>query len=634
LDGQDGGGNYYRGIGWYRAHYTVDGGYAGRHCFLKFDGASLVTDVYVNGTFVGEHRGGFAAFVFDVTPFLNVGADNVIAVKVNNARNTDVPPLGGDFTVFGGIYRDMHLLVTDPVHISPLDYGSPGVYLQTTNVSASSAALQVTTVVSNANATAKAVMLRATVFDAASNTVAVLSNALAMAAGTASNVVQKTSVASPHLWNGLADPYLYRVLVEIVDGPNVIDQVSQPLGFRWFSVDPDKGFFLNGRAYDLHGVNMHQDWLDKGWALSNAERETNFMIIKELGATALRLAHYQHDDYTCQLADQNGIVLWAEVPLVGGATASDAFNINAEQQMAELIRQQRNHPSVVCWGTFNEIGGSAAERVVSNLVQMAHREDPTRPTTAASNARDNAAINWLPDITAFNKYFGWYIGATPDFGPYVNDLHATYPTRCVGISEYGAGASIRHHSEDPVPRPNANNGPHPEEWQNKVHEETWLQMKERPYLWCRLIWNMFNFASDGRNEGDTPGRNDKGLVTYDRQIRKDAFYWYKANWTTNPMVYVTGHTFTNRLTNSITAKVYTNCDSVKLLLNGVSQGTRRSTNCIFTWPVALAGGSNYVQAIGTKGGSNVTDSLIWIGPITPPSAAIISRPDGLSEEHQ
>ena len=626
LDGEDGGNNYYRGIGWYRSHYTVDAGYAGRRFFLKFDGAFYVTDVWLNGNYLGEHQGGFAAFVFDVTPYLNVGVDNIIAVKVNNASNTNIPPLSADFTFFGGLYRGAHLLVTGPVQISPLDYASPGVYLKATNVSASSANLQVTTVVSNAGPAAATVSVRAVVTDGATNIVTTLTNLVTLAPATASNVVVGATIANPHLWNGLADPYLYQVFVEVWNGPTAVDLMAQPLGFRYFRVDPNHGFFLNGRYYDLHGVSMHQDWLHRGWAIGDAERKANFAMLKEVGATVLRLSHYQHADHTYELADQNGMVLWTEIPLVNRITESPAFYANAVQQMRELIRQEYNHPSIMCWGVFNEITmakGPKPTNLARQLAELVAREDPTRPSTSAANADDNEPSNWCSELSSFNKYFGWYNGDMRDLGAWTDRIHAHYPTRCIGISEYGAGANPTQHSEG-LSQPEPGGPFHPQEYQNLLHESHWLQMKARPFLWCKLLWNMFDFAADGRNEGSFPGRNDKGLVSYDRQIRKDAFYWYKANWTTNPMVYITGHTFTNRLTNAVTAKVYANCDSVELFLNKASLGARTSTNCIFTWPVTLRRGANTVEAIGTRGAIKVNDSLVWNAPPQPPTASLLS----------
>jgi beta-galactosidase len=619
--------NYYQGGAWYRVHFTPNPSNTNSHFFLKFDGAFLVTDVYLNGNYLGEHQGGYAAFVFDVTPYLNVGVDNVLAVQVNNAVNANIPPLAADFTFWGGIYRDVHLLVTDPVQISPLDYGSPGVFLTTTAVSSNSANLQVTTVVSNSTSTAQTLTVRAVVADAATNIVALLTNVVTVPAASVSNVVAGVTLAKPHLWNGLADPYLYQTFVELWRGTNVADLVAQPLGFRWFSVDPTNGFFLNGQHYDLHGVNMHQDWLNCGWAVTNAQRDTNFVFLKHIGATFVRLSHYEHNDYTYQLADQNGICLWSEMPLIDYITQSSAFYTNTLQQLREMIRQRYNHPSIIFWSVYNEVtldAGPSPTNLISQEVQLVSQEDPTRLSTAAANTSDGDPSTFYTQVIAFNKYFGWYSSPLNGIGAWADGIHATYPTRCVGVSEYGAGASIYQHSENPVFPSNTASTNHPEEWQNIVHETNWQLMQARPFLWCKLVWNEFDFASDGRDEGDTPGRNDKGLATYDRQTRKDAFYYYQANWTTNPMVYITGHTFTNRLTNAVIAKVYANCDSVQLFVNGISQGSSSGTNCIFTWPVTLLGGTNVVQAIGTQGGSNVTDSLTWIAPLAAPGAAIVS----------
>lgn len=633
LDGQDGGNNYYRGIGWYRRHITPGGQYSGKRLFLKFGGANLVSQVYVNGSFVGEHRGGFAAFAFDVTPYLVIGSDNLIAVKVNNAYNADVAPLAGDFTMCGGIDRDVHLLALDAVHVSPLDYGSPGVYLKPTDVSSNSANLEITTVVSNATASAQNVTVRAIITDAETNVIKSITNFVTMPASTLSNVVTGTVIGDPHLWDGVRDPCLYRAFIEIYNGTNLTDLVSQPLGFRSFNIDPTNGFFLNGRSYDLHGVNMHQDWINQGWAMSDAQRETNFMFLIELGVTAYRMAHYQKDDHEYQLADRDGIVLWTEVPLVNKTTENTAFYNNAKQQLRELIRQNYNHPSVVCWGMYNELTLGLNTDLVRQLVQLAAQEDPTRPSTAAVLHSSNGDTNaWTPQITAFNMYYGWYFNPLNGLASWADAIHTAHPTNCIGISEYGAGASIYQHGEEPVAWPSPGGPNHPEEWQDTVHEISWATMKARPFIWCKLVWCMFDFASDGRNEGDASGRNDKGLVTYDRLTRKDSFYFYKANWTTNPMVYITGHTFTNRLTNVVTAKVYANCDSVDLFVNGVSQGSRTGTNCVFTWPVTL-GGSNFVQAVGTKGGSNVTDSLVWFAQASPPVLSVVSPVGGFASLH-
>jgi beta-galactosidase len=327
LDGQQGG-YYYRGIGWYRQHDVIPAEWAGRELFLKFDGASLVTDLYVNGAFVGEHRGGFAAFTWDVTPYLAVGQDNVLAVKVNNAYNPNIPPLSGDFTMDGGIYRHVNLIATDPLHVSLTDDSSPGVYLQQTNVSAASADLQVTTKLLNDDIIARQATVVANVLDADGNLVTSLSSDVAIDPGTGLDVVQNTTLKNPHLWNGRADPYLYQVCVQVIDDDSgvTVDQVEQSLGFRFYWVDPANGFFLNGQYLDLHGVDFHQDRLNKGWAISDADQIEDIGLIQEIGATFVRLSHYQHHPLTYDLLDQAGIVAWSEIPFVNSATNSQAFS--------------------------------------------------------------------------------------------------------------------------------------------------------------------------------------------------------------------------------------------------------------------------------------------------------------------
>ena len=616
LDGQQGG-PYYRGIGWYRKHYTVPDEWAGRELFLKFDGTSLVTDLYVNGTLVGEHQGGFAAFTWDVTGYLAVGQDNILAVKVNNAFNPDIPPLSGDFNVDGGIYRHVNLIATDPLHVSLIDYASPGVYLRQTNVSAASADLQVTTKLRNDDVADRDAAVLTTVVDAAGKVVATLEDSLPLASGTGTDVIQNTTIQKPHLWDGRNDPYLYQVCVRIIDTDSgaVVDQVEQRLGLRYYWVDPGHGFYLNGQPYDLHGVDFHQDRLNEGWAISDDDQRQDIGLVQEIGATFVRLAHYQHPPLTYDLLDQAGIVTWTEIPLVNSAANSPAFFANSEQQLTEMILQNYNHPSVMFWGMYNEIGDTPVTRsLVSQLVQLAHTLDPDRLTTAATLQADGALINYLPDVVSFNKYFGWYYGQPADFGPWADNIHAAYPNRAIGVSEYGAGASIYQHQENPPP-PNPGGPAHPEEYQDIYHEMLWQQLETRPFLWEKSVWNMFDFASSTRHEGDTPGRNDKGLITYDHQTKKDAFYWYKANWSNDPVLYITSRRFTDRRSNSVEVKVYSNLDQVTLTVNGVSLGTLEGDAHIFRWTgVILAPGANDVEVSATRDGKTYTDGVTWYAP--------------------
>jgi len=614
LDGQDGGGDYYRGIGWYRRHLTLPAAAAGKKVYLQFDAANTVTDVYVNGTSVGEHRGGYARFRFDVTASLKAGADNIVAVKVSNAAFTDVPPLNADFTFFGGIYRDVHLLITDPVHVDVEDYGSDGVYLDTTNVSATSASVRVRVRVRNGSAAATAVTVKSTVVRADGTVETELSTAATVAAATTQALTATATIANPHLWNGVRDPYLYTVYAQVLVGGQTVDWVAAPLGFRAFSVDAAQGFFLNGSYLDLHGVDRHQDRLNLGWAITNKEHDEDMGLIREMGANVIRLSHYQHAQHFIDLADRAGIVLWAEVPLVSEVTSSTAFTNNAVAQMTELIRQSYNHPAIVFWGLGNEQrqDDAATNALLSTLATRVRTEDPSRLSTYAHCCLpDTSPVAEHSDVTAYNEYFGWYRGKTPDFGPWADALHAANPTLAIGVSEYGAGGSIAQH-QDPPTQPSPAGTFHPEEWQSTLHESLWTQMKSRRYLWGKMIWVMFDFASDSRSEGDTPGRNDKGLVTYDRKTRKDAFYWYKANWTTTPFVYITSRRFTPRTTATVSVKVYSNTSPVTLTVNGTTVGTLTSTDHLFTWTnVALAPGRNTVAAAAGSGAATVHDAVTW-----------------------
>jgi len=612
LDGQDGGNNYRRGAGWYRRHITPDISLEGRKLFLQFDGANTVTELYINGVFVGQHEGGFAAFRFDVTEFLVVGRDNVVTVKVDNAPHADIPPLSADFTFFGGLYRHVRLISTDRVALTSMDFGSSGVYIKQTEVSDDSAHCQMTARVSNTCGIPKSVRVTCTVVDAAGNPVLTRSATGVQAPGSTVDYVQRGTIYKPHLWNGRSDPYLYRVYVEIDDGATPTDLVWQPLGFRSFSVDREGGFFLNGRYLDLHGVNKHQDRMNKGWAISEADMDEDFAMMMELGATAIRLAHYQHPQHEYDLADREGLIVWAEIPLVNRITASSGFARNADQQLIEMIRQNYNHPSIAFWGIANEItlqAGPDPDSLLNALARRARAEDPTRLNAIASNAADTNRTSFHTDVTGFNKYFGWYGGDVKDFARWADGIHATpsLDFRKIGVTEYGAGASIRYHSENPVVND------HTEEYQNYFHETYWNAMKERPFLWGKFVWNMFDFAVDGRDEGDAKGRNDKGLVTYDRRTKKDSFYWYKANWSDEPVVYITGRRFNPRQNITTTVKVYANMDSVLLELNGISLGTMVGPERIFSWPnVALKPGSNRVRAVGRKGSGTWIDQAVWV----------------------
>jgi beta-galactosidase len=615
-DGQDGGNNYYRGIGWYRRHYTPPATATGKRIYVQFDAANIVADVYVNGTALGQHRGGFSRFRFDATAAMTVAADNVIAVKVSNAAVTDVPPLDADFTFFGGLYRDAHLLITDNVHIDTEDSASSGVYLDTTAVSATSASLRARVRVKNSGTAAQTVTVDTVVVRADGNVQTRLTATDTVAGGATLELVASATIANPHLWNGVVDPYLYSVTAELRATAAVTDWVTVPLGFRFYAIDAAQGFSLNGQYVDLHGVNRHQDRLGMGWAITPAQHDEDMALIREMGANIIRLSHYEHADYFHQLADKVGVALWAEIPLVNSITDSAAFTTNARQQMTELIRQNYNHPSILFWGIGNEQRSdtTTTNALLTTLNTLVHTEDPTRLSTYAQCCTsDTGGLPAHTDVVGYNTYYGWYdaFGTYDQFGAWADGLHTMRPTWKLGISEYGAGAALTQHADAPV-APDPYGAFHPEEWQNLVHEAHWRQMKTRPFLWAKIIWSMFDFAVDSRAEGDTPGRNDKGMVSYDRKTRKDSFFWYKANWTTAPVVYISSRRFTARTTATVPVKVYSNLDSVQLSVNGTVVGSMTSTDHIFRWPsVALATGNNVIQVIGTTGATTATDMVTW-----------------------
>ena len=613
LDGQDGGNDYYRGISWYRKREFIPSDYANKKIFIWFGSANRKANLYVNGKHIGEHTGGYAAFTFDITDAITTGKENVIAVQVDNSATIDSPPLSADFTFCGGITRTAKLIITNRVHITPLDYGSPGVYITPSNITDKSAEVEIKSLIQNDNDASANPTISATILDDRGRVVNELSTTIEIPAGEQKNAVLKTTVLTPHLWNGRKDPYLYKVIVKVLVDGKEVDEITQPLGFRYFYVNPKDGFFLNGKYYRLQGVAFHEDRQDKGIAISDNDRKEDLNLLLDMGCTFLRLSHYQHGQYTYDYCDQNGIVLWTEIPLINYISSSNEFTSNCQQQLVELIRQNYNHPSVFFWGLFNEIDlkpGPNPTSLIQQLNILAHSEDPIRLTTAATLLNEKP-INWIPDVLSWNKYMGWYVGNYNDFAGWIDNLHTSHPDTKIGVSEYGCGASIKHHKENPEKV--VHNGPwHPEEYQNLVHEAHWEAIKDRPYLWSTALWVGFDFASDGRAEGDVRGINDKGIITRDRKTLKDVHYYYKANWSAEPVLYISSRRFTERTNSLVEVKVYSNCDSVELLVNNSSYGTLTSDDRIFKWTnVKLGLGRNEIKVKGVIRNKVMLDSCIW-----------------------
>jgi beta-galactosidase len=429
--------------------------------------------------------------------------------------------------------------------------------------------------------------------------------------------VQQISIAAPRLWRGKTDPHLYRVRVELREpGPGtLVDSVSERFGLRGISIDADRGLFLNAEHVALHGVSRHQDVQDKGWALTGTDQELDFDIMDEMGVNALRTAHYQQNQRVYDLADERGYLVWTEIPLVNVIGADPGFAANARLQLRELIRQNYNHPSIAFWGIGNEqlADNASTNALLAALAAEVEREDPDRLSAYAHVSDDlDAGLVTHSDVTGYNRYYGWYYGTPEQLGPFLDAAHQAHPGRRMAVSEYGAGGStVQHDAAALTPDPYGRW--HPEEYQAQYHERTWPQIAARPYLWGTFLWNMFDFAADRRVEGDAAGRNDKGLVTYDRTVRKDAFYWYKANWTGTPFVHVTGRRFADRADPLTSVKVYGTADSVQLSVNGVPIGPPVPlTGHVHTWTgVTLAPGVNTIEVTGTAGGTPVSDTVRW-----------------------
>jgi beta-galactosidase len=418
-------------------------------------------------------------------------------------------------------------------------------------------------------------------------------------------------VERPKLWNGVADPYLYTTRVEILQPAAAAqDSIDIATGLRDIRLDADRGLLLNGKPYDVHGPNLHLAMRPgKTVAVTNTEIEDDIAMFEEMGSTALRLAHYQHDPHTYDVADRKGLLLWTEAPFVSEISGSDAFLLNASQQLRELIRQNHNHPSVFMWGLGNEIYKVDADsaKVLDAMQKLAHAEDPSRPTAYANCCGPIDGPQAMhTDLIGSNVYFGWYTGEFSDLGPWLDKNHNVRPTAPQAISEYGAGASVIH-QQDPPRRPKTTDRWHPEQYQTLYHEAAWRQLRDRPWLWGKFIWVGFDFPSAGRNEGASAGFNNKGLVTYDRKTKKDAYYWYRANWTTKPMVYITSRRFTVRSEPDVDVKVYTNQPSVTLRVNGMAQSVETLNDRVAVWQTKLQPGRNLIEV--TSG--EVSDRVEW-----------------------
>ena len=574
IDGQDGGNDLYRGTSFYAKELEkIDLPKADKY-YLELNGANSSATVYVNGKKLASHEGGYSTWRVNITDVLE--DKNLFVVEVDNSQNDRVYPQNADFTFYGGLYRDVNIIAVNNSHFDLEYYGGPGIKV-TPEVVDKSANVEVEVFTTNALDTQK---LNYILKDREGNIIAQKE--------TSSSETKVTfEIENVHLWHGKKDPYLYSAEVYLKQDDEVLDNVSTRFGCRTFKIDPELGFILNGEEYPLRGVSRHQDRWGIGNALLPEHHEEDMDMICELGATTIRLAHYQHDQYFYDLCDEKGMVVWAEIPYI--STHMPNGRENTISQMKELITQNYNHPSIVVWGLSNEItmSGESTEDLRENHVilnDLAHEMDKTRLTTIACVSMcsmDDPYVQ-IPDVVSYNHYFGWYGGDTSMNGPWFDEFHAKYPNIPIGCSEYGCEALNWHTS-------NPEQGDYTEEYQAYYHEELIKQFFTRKYMWATHVWNMFDFGADSRNEGGENGQNHKGLVTFDRKYKKDSFYAYKAWLSDEPFVHICGKRYVDRVEETTKVTVYSNQPEVELFANGVSLGRQSSPEHFFYFEVPNMG---------------------------------------------
>jgi len=592
FDGQDGDGYYYRGTGIYKIKLPDPD--LSKAQYIEFNGANHSAVVYLNDVLLGSHEGGFSTFRFELTGHIRQ-KDNVLTVYVNNDVS-HIYPQRADFTFCGGLYRDVCFIEVEKAHFNLEKHGSSGIFI-TPNPSGNTR-FDIFTV----GAEGKNIDIK--IFDANDNMV------LSESAEALPHTIVKTKLDSPHLWQGTDDPYCYRASVSMTNGKEITDTIEHTFGYRSFRVSPESGFYLNGKSMPLHGVGLHQDRPDKGWAISDSDRAEDADLIKELGANTVRFAHYQHGQYTYDLCDKYGFIAWAEIPFISEFLKGEKSYNNTISQMTELIYQNYNHPSICFYGIANEITiGGFTEDLYQNLCalnKLCKTLDPSRLTTIAhiKSVPGDSEHMYITDVQSYNYYFGWYEGKTDEIGPEIDRLHQMHPDRCFGISEYGADCLTKWHSLNPI------NHDYTEEYQAYYHHEMLKAFEKRPYLWATHQWIMFDFAADARDEGGSKGRNNKGLVTRDRKIKKDSYYVYQAYWSDKPMVHIASRRFVNRAPNEGKIIVYTNQEEITLVVNGKETERKKATDhCVCFENAQLKIGENIIEAIG----SNASDSITLCG---------------------
>lgn len=610
--------NFYEGKAVYQKSFTPAESDQNRRTFLKFEGVGAVAQLFVNGNYIGEHKGGYSMFTFEIGHSINYGKENTITVITDNKSRRDIIPINHFlFPVYGGIYRPVHLISTNKTNFVLTDQASPGVFIRQKNVSKQSADIHVEAKLETREKVYQDVEFVVEIKDNAGKVVETKKQPIKISPQGYTYINEVIKLKSPHLWDGVRDPYLYSIESKIVSKGQELDIVKQPLGVRSIELIAGKGVFLNGKKYPMYGVTRHQDREGFGSALSFEQHKEDMMMIKEMGATTIRLAHYQQSSDVYALADSIGFLTWAEIPFVNRVSYYE--NDNAKQQMAELVKQNFNHPSIYIWGVHNEVYSKTADEQVPvlsrELSDIAKTLDPDRYTVAVSgyNVIDRPD-NLSTDVQGINHYFGWYGGKIEDLGPWAQKVQKDFPEYKIILSEYGADGNIDIGQEElETPKDVVTGKSFPENYQTETHIQQWAAIEKNPIILASYLWNSFEFAVPAWNRGGVNARNLKGLITFDRKRKKDSFYWYKANWNPEPMIYLANRRDNLRTHKQTKIQLFSNLSKVQVLVNGKEYTATPGVNSKH-WvvdAVELKTGENVIQAKGNSGDKELTDEMIW-----------------------
>ncbi|MFY0607615.1 MAG: hypothetical protein JXR10_12940 [Cyclobacteriaceae bacterium] len=592
---------YYKGEVWYRTAYSLPIAEQDKRVFIRFQAVGQEAVVYINGQRVGQHIGGYSAFCYEITNQIIKGSVNLIAVQVNNKPSYKRIPANDElFNHYGGIYRPVEIFTTPQANISPLIYASPGIFVTQKSLGENAATVEIKTYLSHTgNKNGDEYKLNYVLKNQKGESVASKQVSI-KSIDHLDTLVEQFSISNPIRWNGKKQPHLYNVSITL-KSEDFTDQVSQYFGLRSYHIDDNKGFILNDKPYRLQGVAMHQEWQQTGPALSPEQHKEDFSIIREIGASSVRLSHYQHSDATYENADRYGILLWTEIPFVHDYTGREQSN--AKQQLRELIHQKYNHPSIYAWGIWNEVRAWVSKdeppvALTKELVNLAHTLDPNRFTVSASDRGLISNMGNITDYQAWNKYYGWYYGEYEDMAKWLDDSRAEYPDINLGISEYGIGGNIYQQDRSKLEKPSGRYFPEPE--QTRYHEITWNIIKDRPFVWSSYVWNLFDFSVASWNRGGIPNLNHKGLVTYDRSTKKDAFYYYKSQWSDQPTLHITGRRDSLKDEKVTNIKVFTNCSALTLWVNGKKTANQKIPSTVrvaIFENIELEEGTNQIKVV-------------------------------------